>query len=245
MKGGVKNWFFPTADYTFGATMEKEASEVIAANGGTVLGSVRHPLDSKDFSSFILQAQASKAQIIGLANGGHDTVNEIEMASEFRFVAGEQKLAGLILFISDIHSLDLKAGNGLLLATGSYWDVNEKARAFAECFVKRNGGKAPSMTHAGAYSATLTYLKAVEKTGSTKDGAAVVAAMRAAGEFDDPLFGKTVVRTDGCVTHDIFLVEVKKPEDSKKQYDYYKVVSVIPAEKAFRPLAGSPCPLVR
>lgn len=245
VKAGGKTWFFVTSDYTFGHTMEQEASAVVKANGGAVLGAVRHPLDSKDFSSFMLQAQASKAQIIGLANGGHDTVNSIKTAAEFGLVAGGQKLVGLILFISDIHSLGLKAANGLQLTTAYYWDANDKTRAFGERFAKRNGGKAPSMTQAGAYSATLAYLATVAKTGSAKDGAATIAAMRAMGAFDDPLFGKTQVRADGRVVHDMYLVEVKKPEESKRPYDYYKIVSVIPADRAFRPLAESPCPLAK
>lgn len=245
VKSGGKSWFFLTADYTFGTTMEKEAGDVVKANGGTVLGSVRHPLNAKDFSSFLLQAQASKAQIIGLANGGTDTVNSIKTASEFGIVAGGQKLVGLVMFISDIHALGLKAANGLQLTTAYYWDLNDKTRAFAERFAKRNNGKMPSMSQAGTYSATLAYLRAVEKVGGPSDGAAVVAAMRNAGAFEDPLFGKTQVRADGRVVHDMYLVEVKKPEESKKPWDYYKIVSTIPADRAFRPLAEGNCPLAK
>lgn len=245
VKSGGKSWFFLTADYTFGTTMEKEAGDVVKANGGTVLGSVRHPLNAKDFSSFLLQAQASKAQIIGLANGGTDTVNSIKTASEFGIVAGGQKLVGLVMFISDIHALGLKAANGLQLTTAYYWDLNDKTRAFAERFAKRNNGKMPSMSQAGTYSATLAYLRAVEKVGGPSDGAAVVAAMRNAGAFEDPLFGKTQVRADGRVVHDMYLVEVKKPEELKKPWDYYKIVSTIPADRAFRPLAEGNCPLAK
>lgn len=245
VKSGGKSWFFLTADYTFGTTMEKEAGDVVKANGGSVLGSVRHPLNAKDFSSFLLQAQSSKAQIIGLANGGTDTINSIKTASEFGIVAGGQKLVGLIMFISDVHALGLKAANGLMLTTAYYWDLNDKTRAFAERFAKRNNGKAPSMSHAGSYSATLAYLRAVEKVGDTKDGAAITAAMRGAGTFDDPLFGKTTIRADGRVVHDMYLVEVKKPEESKKPYDYYKIVATIPGDRAFRPLAEGNCPLVK
>ena len=245
VKSGGKNWFFLTADYTFGTTMEKEAGDVVKANGGAVLGSVRHPLDAKDFSSFLLQAQTSKAQIIGLANGGTDTINAIKTAGEFGIVAGGQKLVGLVLFINDIHALGLKAANGLMLTTAYYWDLNDKTRAFAERFAKRNNGKVPSMSQAGTYSSTLAYLRAVEKVGDAKDGATVVAAMRDAGSYDDPLFGKTTVRVDGRVTHDMYLVEVKKPEESKKPFDYYKVVATIPADRAFRPLAEGNCPLVK
>lgn len=245
VRSGGKSWYFLTADYTFGTTMEKEAGDVVKANGGTVLGSVRHPLNSKDFSSFLLQAQASKAQIIGLANGGTDTINAIKTAAEFGVVAGGQKLVGLVMFITDVHALGLKAANGLMLTTAFYWDLNDKTRAFAERFAKRNNGKVPSMSQAGAYSATLAYLRAAEKIGGPRDGAAVVAAMRDVGAFDDPLFGKTTVRTDGRAVHDMYLVEVKKPEESRKPYDYYKVVTTIPADRAFRPLAESGCPLVK
>jgi branched-chain amino acid transport system substrate-binding protein len=245
VKSGGKNWYFLTADYTFGTTMEREASDVITANGGKVLGSVRHPLSTTDFSSFLLQAQNSKAQIIGLANGGTDTINAIKTAAEFGIVAGGQKLVGLVIFINDIHALGLKSSNGLLLTTAFYWDLNDKTRAFAEHFAKRNGGKMPSMSQAGSYSGTLAYLAAVARTGGAGNGAAVVSEMRAAGVFDDPLFGKTSVRADGRVIHDMYLVEVKKPSESIKPYDYYKVVSVIPGDKAFRPLSEGACPLAK
>lgn len=245
VRSGGKSWYFVTADYTFGTTMEREASEVIKANGGTVLGSVRHPLNASDYSSFLLQAQNSKAQIIGLANGGTDTINAIRTAAEFGIVSGGQKLAGLIVFINDIHALGLKSANGLLLTTAFYWDLNDKTRSFAERFGKRNAGKMPSMSQAGSYSATLAYLTAVAKSGNPQDGAAVVSGMRAAGVFDDPLFGKTSVRADGRVIHDMYLVEVKKPDESKKPYDYYKIVSVIPGDKAFRPMSEGACPLVK
>ncbi|MFT3800852.1 MAG: ABC transporter substrate-binding protein [Burkholderiaceae bacterium] len=244
-KSGAKTWFFLTADYTFGLALERDASEVVKANGGKVLGSVRHPLDSKDFSSFILQAQASKAQIIGLANGGTDTTTAIKTASEFGLVQGGQKMAGMLLFISDVHSLGLKAAQGLMLTTAFYWDQNDKTRAFGERFAKRNNGRYPSMTQAGTYSGTIAYLRAVSKLGSAKDGAAVVKAMRDAGTVDDPLFGPTTVRADGRAIHPMLLVEVKKPEESKKPYDYYKIVSVIPANEAFRPLNEGGCPLVK
>lgn len=245
VKNGGKSWYFLTADYTFGTTMEKEAGDVVKANGGTVLGSVRHPLDAMDFSSFLMQAQASKAQIIGLANGGADTIKAIKTAGEFGIVAGGQKMVGLVLFINDIHSLGLKAANGLMLTTAYYWDLNDNTRAFAERFAKRNNGKVPSMSQAGTYSATLAYLRAVEKVGSAKDGAAVVTAMREAGTYDDPLFGKVTVRVDGRVVHDMYLVEVKKPEESKKPFDYYKVIATLPGDRAFRPLADGNCPLAK
>lgn len=245
VKSGGKSWYFLTADYTFGTTMEREASDVVKTNGGTILGSARHPLNTTDFSSFLLQAQNSKAQIIGLANGGTDTINAIKTAGEFGLVAGGQKMVGLIVFINDIHALGLKSSNGLQLITAFYWDINDKTRTFGERFAKRMNGKIPSMSQAGSYSATLAYLNAVAKSGSAKDGAAVVSAMRAAGTFDDPLFGKTSIRADGRVIHDMYLVEVKKPEESKKPYDYYKVISVIPGEKAFRPLSDGACSLAK
>lgn len=244
VKSGGKSWYFLAADYTFGTTMEREASEVIRATGGTVLGAARHPIDTKDFSSFLLQAQTSKAQIVGLANGGSDTINAIKTAAEFGIVAGGQKLAGLVLFISDIHALGLKSSNGLMLTTAFYWDTNEKTRAFSERFFRKMG-KMPSMSQAGVYSSTLAYLQAVAKTGGAKDGAGVVSAMRARGTFDDPLFGKTTVRPDGRVIHDMYLVEVKKPEESKKPWDYYKVVATIPADRAFRPMSDGACPLAK
>lgn len=245
VKSGGKSWYFLTADYTFGTTMEGEASDVIKTNGGTVLGSVRHPLNATDFSSFLLQAQNSKAQIIGLANGGTDTTNAIKTAGEFGIVAGGQKLAGLVVFINDVHALGLKAANGLLLTTAFYWDLNDKTRSFGERFAKRNAGKIPSMSQAGSYSATLAYLTAAAKAAKPQDGAAVVSGMRAAGTFDDPLFGKTYVRADGRVIHDMYLAEVKKPSESTKPYDYYKIVSVIPGDKAFRPLSEGACPLAK
>lgn len=245
VKSGGKSWYFLTADYTFGTTMEREASDVVKANGGTILGSVRHPLGATDFSSFLLQAQNSKAQIIGLANGGADTINAIKTAGEFGIVAGGQKLVGLIVFINDIHALGLKSSHGLQLTTAFYWDLNDKTRTFGERFAKRMDGKMPSMSQAGSYSATFAYLNAVAKTGSAKDGAAVVSNLRAAGVFDDPLFGKTSVRADGRVIHDMYLVEVKKPDESKKPWDYYKVVSVMPGDKAFRPLSEGACSLAK
>jgi branched-chain amino acid transport system substrate-binding protein len=244
-KAGGKTWYFLTADFALGQWLERDATPVIQANGGKVVGGVRHPTDTKDFSSFLLQAQASKAQVIGLANAGGDTINAIKSASEFGIVQGGQKLAGMLLFISDIHSLGLQTAQGLQLTTAFYWDRNDSTRAFGERFAPRNRNRFPSMNQAGAYSATMAYLKAVAKVGSAKDGVAVVKAMREAGTFDDPLFGKTTLREDGRVTHDMMLVEVKKPEESKKPYDYYKILTVIPADQAFRPLKDGGCALVK
>lgn len=244
-KGGGKSWFFLTVDFALGHSLERDASAVVKQNGGQIVGGVRHPTDSKDFSSYLLQAQASKANVIALANAGGDTINAIKQASEFGIVQGGQKLAGMLLFISDIHSLGLQSAQGLQLTTAFYWDVNDKTRAFGERFAKLHGGRYPSMNQAGAYSATLAYLEAVKQVGSAKDGAAVVKAMREAGTFDDPLFGKTSLREDGRVLHDMMLVEVKQPSESKKAFDYYKVLATIPAERAFRPLADGGCPLVK
>ena len=242
-QAGGKTWFFLTADYVFGHSLERDSAEVVKANGGKVLGSVRHPLDTRDFSSYMLQAQTSKAQIIGLANGGGDTINSIKSAAEFGLLKGGQKLAAMVVFISDVHSLGLKDAQGLMLTTAFYWDRDDKSRAFGERMSKRIGGRMPTMVQAGAYSATTKYLEAAAKVGSAKDGAAVVKAMQGFGTYDDPLFGKTTVRVDGRVIHDMLLVEVKKPDESKRPYDYYKIVATIPPEKAFRPLNEGGCPL--
>ncbi|RZN32796.1 ABC transporter substrate-binding protein [Bradyrhizobium sp. Leo121] len=244
-KAGGKTWFFVTADFALGHSLERDASAVVNANGGKVVGSVKHPTDSNDFASFLLQAQASRAEIIALANAGGDTIKAIKQASEFGIIEGGQKLAGMLLFISDIHSLGLKTAQGLQLTTAFYWDLNDKTRSFGERFAARNNGRYPSMNQAGAYSATLAYLTAVAKVGSPRDGAAVVKAMRELGTFDDPLFGKTSLREDGRVLHDMMLIQVKTPSESKKPYDYYKIVSTIPAEAAFRPLKDGGCPLVK
>ncbi len=244
-KAGGKTWFFVTADFALGHSLERDASAVVNANGGKVVGSVKHPTDSNDFASFLLQAQASRAEIIALANAGGDTIKAIKQASEFGIIEGGQKLAGMLLFISDIHSLGLKTAQGLQLTTAFYRDLNDKTRSFGERFAARNNGRYPSMNQAGAYSATLAYLTAVAKVGSPRDGAAVVKAMRELGTFDDPLFGKTSLREDGRVLHDMMLIQVKTPGKSKKPYDYYKIVSTIPAEAAFRPLKDGGCPLVK
>lgn len=244
-KAGGKSWFFVTADFALGHSLERDATAVINANGGKVVGSVKHPTDSNDFASFLLQAQASRAEIIALANAGGDTIKAIKQASEFGIVQGGQKLAGMLLFISDIHSLGLRTAQGLQLTTAFYWDLNDTTRSFGERFATRNKGRYPSMNQAGAYSATLAYLRAVAKVGSPKDGAAVVKAMREMGTFDDPLFGKTSLRADGRVLHDMMLVQVKSPDESKKSFDYYKILATIPAEQAFRPMKDGGCPLVK
>jgi len=246
VKQGGKTWFFITADYAFGHALERDTSDVVKAQGGQLLGAVNVPLNTPDFSSFLLQAQSSKAQVIGLANAGGDTINSIKQAAEFGIVKGGQRLAGLLVFISDVHALGLQTAQGLTITTGYYWDLNDKTRAFAMRFAKLNGGKYPSMVQAGVYSETMHYLEAVKKVGSAADGAKVVGAMKAT-TYDDPLFGKTTVREDGSAVHAMYLVEVKKPSESKAPYDYYKVLATIPPDEAFRPLADEKgmCPLVK
>ena len=214
--------------------------QVVKESGGTVLGSVKAPLNTQDFSSFLLQAQSSGAKIIGLANAGGDTVNSIKQAAEFGIVQGGQNLAGLLIFITDIHSLGLKTAQGLIFTAAFYWDLNDQTRAWSDRFMKATGRR-PSMVQAGVYSGVLHYLKAVEALKSAKDGKAVVAKMKEM-PTDDPLFGKGEVRADGRKTHDMYLFEVKKPEESKGPWDYYKLLATIPAEKAFRPLNEGGCP---
>ncbi|CAN5141798.1 ABC transporter substrate-binding protein [soil metagenome] len=245
-KAGGDTWFFITADYAFGVALEGDTRAVVEKNGGKVLGGVKHPLNSSDFSSFLLQAQASKAKIIGLANAGGDTTNAVKQASEFGIVQGGQKLASLLLFITDVHSLGLKVANGLQLTESFYWDMNDDTRAFSKRFAARmKNGAMPSMVQAGDYASTLHYLKAlVALGGNPHDGAKVVAKMKEL-PTDDPLFGKGLIQANGRKIHPAYLFEVKKPEESKGPWDYYKLVATIPAEEAFRPLAESECPLVK
>ncbi len=240
VKAGGDTWFFLTADYAFGAALERDTTAVIKANGGKVLGSVKHPLNASDFSSFLLQAQSSKAKIIGLANAGGDTINSIKAASEFGIVKGGQKLAGLLVFITDVHALGLQAAQGLQLTESFYWDRDDKTRAWSKRFADRNKGREPSMIQAGVYSSVLHYLKAVQKLKSDADGKAVVAKMKEL-PTDDPLFGKGTVRIDGRKIHPMYLYEVKKPSESKKPWDYYKLIHEIPANEAFRPLSETEC----
>jgi branched-chain amino acid transport system substrate-binding protein len=243
VRAGGKTWFFLTADYAFGKALEKDTRAVVEANGGKVLGGVLHPLNTSDFSSFLLQAQASKANIIGLANAGGDTINSIKAAAEFGIVQGGQKLAGLLVFISDIHSLGLKTAQGLQLTNAFYWDRDAKTRAWSEKWGARNGGRRPTMVQAGVYAGVLHYLKAVQALKSDADGKAVVEKMKAL-PTDDPLFGKGSIRADGRKIHPMYLYEVKKPAESKGPWDYYKLVREIPAAEAFRPLSAGECPLV-
>ena len=245
-KAGGDSWFFLTADYAFGYALEKDTSEIVTANGGKVLGSVRVPLNSSDFSSFLLQAQSSKAKIVGLANAGGDTTNSIKQAAEFGIVAGGQKLAALLLFITDVHSLGLKTAQGLTFTESFYWDLNDKTREWSKRFAKASPkNMMPSMTVAGNYAAVLHYLKAVEALGGNPhDGAKVVAKMKEI-PTDDPLFGKGPLRIDGRRIIPAYLFEVKKPEESKYPWDYYKLIATISPEDAAKPLEASECPLVK
>jgi len=246
VKAGGDTWFFLTADYAFGAALERDTTAVVTKAGGKVIGGVKHPLNTADFSSFLLQAQASKAKIIGMANAGGDTTNTIKQASEFGIVAGGQKLAGLLLFITDVHSLGLKVAQGLNFTETFYWDLNEGTRAFSKRFSARAKNKAvPSMVQAGVYSGLIHYFKALEAmSGNPHDGAKVVAKMKEM-PTDDPLFGKGTIRVDGRKIHPAYLFEVKKPEESKAPWDYYKLVGTTPGDQAFRPLSESSCPMVK
>ncbi len=241
---GGKSWYFVTADYAFGHALERDTSNVVKANGGTVVGAVRHPFPGTDFSSFLLQAQASKAQIVAFANAGGDTINSIKQAAEFGIVDGGQKLAGMLMFITDVHSLGLKTAQGLNFTTAWYWDANDNNRAFAKEFAAANGGKMPTMVHAGIYSGVIHYLKAVEALKSDADGVKVVDKMKELPS-EDKLFGKGVLRKDGRHIHPMYLVEVKKPSESKYAWDYLHVKSTIPADQAFRPMSEGNCPLVK
>ena len=242
VKSGGDTWFFLTADYAFGHALERDTSEVVKASGGKVLGSVRVPLATQDFSSFLLQAQSSKAKIVGLANAGGDTINSIKQASEFGITKGGQKLAGLLVFLPDVHGLGLNVAQGLQITEAFYWDLSDQTRAWSKRFAAANGGKYPSSDHAGVYAGVLHYLKAVDAA-KTDDGAKIVAKMKEL-PTDDPLFGKGQVRADGRKIHPVHLFEVKKPSESKGPYDYYKVLQTIPADKAFRPIDQGNCPLV-
>ncbi len=244
VKTGGDTWFFITADYAFGHALEKDTSAVVTANGGKIVGTVRAPFPTADFSSFMLQAQGSKAKVIGLANAGTDTINAIKTAGEFGITQGGQKLAGLLVFLSDVHALGLKTAQGLTFTDSWYWDQDENSRTFAKEFAAANEGKYPTYDHAGVYSATLHFLKAAEALGSTKDGTAVVNKMKSM-PTDDRVLGKGEIRIDGRRIQDVHLVEVKKPEESKYPYDYYKILATIPAAKAFRPLNEGNCPLVK
>jgi len=237
-----KTWYFLTVDYAFGHSLEKDASEVVTAGGGKVLGSSRHPLNSPDFASFLLQAQASKAQVIGFANGSADAVNAIKQAHEFGIIESGQRIVPLLLFVNDVHALGLEITQGLSFVDGFYWDIDEPARAWSQAYQARSGGNKPTMTQAGVYSSVLHYLKAVAAS-KTTDGATVAKTMRQI-PIRDPVMRNASIRPDGRVIHDMYLVKVKRPSESKGAWDYYTIVSVIPAADAFQPLDRSTCPLV-
>jgi branched-chain amino acid transport system substrate-binding protein len=246
VKAGGDTWFFLTADYAFGHALERDTAAVVVKSGGKVLGAVKHPLNTADFSSFLLQAQASKAKVIGMANAGGDTTNTIKQAAEFGIVSGGQKLAGLLLFINDVHALGLNVAQGLNFTETFYWDLNDGTRAFSKRFSERMKNKAePSMVQAGVYSGLIHYFKAIEAMeGNSHDGAKIVAKMKEM-PTDDPLFGKGTIRIDGRKIHPAYLFEVKKPSESKGPWDYYKLIGTTPGEQAFRPLSESACPLVK
>ena len=243
VKQGGDTWFFLTADYTFGQNLQAQTERVVKANGGKVLGSVKHPFPNSDFSSFLLQAQTSGAKIIGLANAGSDTINAIKQAKEFGITQSGQQLAGLLVFISDVHSLGLDVAQKMLLTTGYYWDMDDQSRAFAKRFAARMNGKMPTMVHAGVYSSVRHYLKAIEAA-KTDEGIKVADKMREL-PINDFFARNGKLRADGRMVHDMYLVQVKSPEDSKAPWDYYKVLRTIPGDEAYQPLADSTCPLVK
>jgi branched-chain amino acid transport system substrate-binding protein len=241
-KGG-NSWFFLTADYTFGTTLEKDATDVVNANGGKVLGSVRHPLNASDFSAFLLRAQTSGAKVVGLANAGGVTINAIKGAHEFQLTKdGKQSLAGLLVYINDVHTLGLDAAQGMLLTTAFYWDRNEESRKWSRRFFEKMK-KMPNMSQAGLYSSVLHYLKAVEAAGTDETGA-VMARMKQM-PINDIFATNGRIREDGRMVHDMYLYQVKKPSESKYPWDYYRQVAVVPGDKAFQPLSASACPLVK
>ena len=235
-------WFFITADYTFGHDLEAQVTRVVKAKGGTVLGSVKHPFPNADFSSYLIQAQASGARIIGMANAGADTINTIKQAAEFGIAEGGQSLGGLNIFLTDVNSVGLKAAQGMILTTGFYWDLDDRTRALAQRFGARMGGRMPTMVQAGDYSAVLHYLKAAEAAG-TDDGLAVMAKMREL-PIEDAFARNAKLRPDGRMVHDMYLARVKTPAESKGPWDFYTILKTIPGDEAFQPLAQSTCKLV-
>jgi branched-chain amino acid transport system substrate-binding protein len=240
-QGGGNSWFFVTADYAFGHSLEQDTSAIVKENGGTIVGSVKAPINTSDFSSFILQAQASKAQVIGLANAGADTINAIKTAADFGVLAGGQKLAGLLVLLTDIHSLGLNIAQGLLFTEAFYWDQNDETRAFSKRFAERYRNRPPTMLQAGIYSAAMHYLKAVKAAG-TDEALSVIAQMKKI-PVNDFMTKNGSVRSDGRMMRDMYLLQAKKPAESKGEWDLMKVVATIPADQAFRPLAESECPL--
>jgi branched-chain amino acid transport system substrate-binding protein len=243
VKDGGDSWFFLTADYAFGHDLEKSTAAAVTKAGGKVLGQVRHPFPNNDFSSFLLQAQASKAKVIGLANAGGDTVNAIKQAAEFGITQAGQRLAGLLVFISDVHSLGLKTAQGLVVTTGFYWDFNDETRAWSKRWSARMKGRMPTMSQAGCYSGAMHYLKAIQAAG-TDEAKAVSAKMREMPVND--FFAKNgKVRQDGRMVHDMYLAQVKKPDESKYPWDYYKILRVIPGDEAYKPLEETLCPYLK
>jgi branched-chain amino acid transport system substrate-binding protein len=242
VKQGGSSWFFITADYAFGLGLEQDTSAVVKAAGGKVLGSVRHPLNSSDFSSFILQAQSSGAKVIGLANAGSDMINTVKQAAEFGIDKAGQHLAGLVVLIADIHSLGLATAQGMILSESFYWDLDDQTRAFSKRFFARMG-RMPTMLQAGVYSSTSHYLKAIQAAG-TDDGDTVAKTMRST-PVNDFFARNGRIREDGLMVHDMYLFQVKTPAESKAPWDYYKLLDTIPGDRAFPPLAGSQCPLVK
>lgn len=247
VKTGGDTWFFITADYAFGTALERDTTNFVQQAGGKVLGSVRHPFPGNtDYSSFLLQAQASRAKVVGICNAGTDTVNTIKQAAEFGLTRSGVKLAGLLVFLNDVHALGLEAAQGLVLTESFYWDLNDRTRAFTKRVLPKTGGAHPAMSHAGCYAGALHYLKTVADMGvaeAKKSGAATVARMKAMPTEDDA-FGAGTIRQDGRKLHPVYLFEVKKPSESKAPWDYYKLVATTPADQAFRPLAEGGCSFV-
>ena len=243
-KQGGTSWFFITADYAFGHALQRDTTAAVEKVGGKVVGSVNVPINTQDFSSYLLQAQSSKAKVIGLANAGGDTINSIKQAAEFGIRKGGQQLAGLLVFLTDVHSLGLPTAQGLTLTTTFYWDMNDKTRAFAKRFAPQDKGIHPTMVHAGVYAVVLHYLKAVEALKNDTDGVKIVDKMKSM-PTDDPLFGKGSIRVDGRGIHPAYLVQVKTPAESKYPWDYFKILTTIPADEAFRPLKDEGCYLVK
>ena len=241
---GGSSWFFITADFAFGHALERDVTKVVLATGGRVVGRAVAPNNTSDFSSFLLQAQSSRAAVIGLANSGGDLINSVKQAAEFGLTKRGQRLAGLLIYITDIHSIGLEYAQGLRLVSPFYWDMNDGTRAFAARFAAERGGAKPSMVQAGVYASLIHYQKAVAGLGAADDGRAVVARMKEM-PTDDPLFGQGTVRTDGRKMHPMFLFRVKAPSEQRYPWDYYEYEATIPAEGAFRPLAEGGCPLVR
>jgi branched-chain amino acid transport system substrate-binding protein len=246
VKAGGDSWFFLTADYAFGAALERDTTAVILANGGKVVGGVKHPLNTSDFSSFLLQAQSSKAKIIGLANAGGDTTNAIKQAAEFGIVKGGQKLAALLLFLTDVKAIGLETAQGLNFTETFYWDLNDKTREFSKKFSARmKNGAPPTMVQAGVYAGLIHYFKALDGLGGNPhDGVKVVEKMKSM-PTDDPLFGKGEIQPNGRTIHSAYLFEVKKPSESKAPWDFYKLVGTVSGDQAFTPLSESKCPLLK